>query len=649
MHQRLLNRQLHRNMGADFVPDAQWRPFLEAVSNYYQEVDRERSLLENALALSNEEMTALNAKLRAQSEQEHALLRSFTNSIPDIFFAKNLNGRYLGCNPAFERRVGMREGQIIGKKDSELHFISPEVAASIEALEMEVLRTGNQVTHEESIEHEDGRRTCLEILRSPYFGSDQKPLGLIGIGRDITERRRLEEENWKQANYDMLTGLANRRMLQDRLEHEMRQADRSRCSLALLLIDLDHFKEINDTLGHSIGDELLKEAARRISACTRESDTVGRLGADKNDQPITLDRENVARLGGDEFTVILGGIKDPTHIEKVAQKIISRLAEPFQLGHEMVFQISASVGITVYPEDASEPEELLKNADQAMYVAKRLGRDRFSYFTQGLQTAAQERLRMIGDLRAAISGNQFSLCFQPIMHAQTGCINKAEALLRWNHPTRGEIQPKDFIPLAEETGLIVEIGEFVFREAARWAHRWNAVVRGGFQVSVNASPIQFLRPGDQPLHGTWVDHLKAIGVPGSSIIVEITEGVLLNAEPAVVDTLLGFRNAGIGVAIDDFGTGYSSLAYLIKFDIDFLKIDKQFIHLLSNENSDMAVCKAIIVMAHTLGLQVIAECVETKLQADILTEAGCDFVQGYYFCPPLEPEALDAMLCRSHS
>jgi len=457
------------------------------------------------------------------------------------------------------------------------------------------------------------------------MGDDGKVHGYVMLFSDITEKKEDEKKIYKQANYDALTGLPNRHMFRDRLEHEIRQTDRARLSLALLLIDLDQFKEINDTLGHLVGDVLLVEAALRISACTRESDTV-------------------ARLGGDEFTVILSRVTDPKHVEMIAQKIIERLADPFQLGDSVVY-VSASVGITVYPQDAVDVEEnlevveLLKNADQAMYVAKRQGRNRFSYFTQSLQTAAQERLRLISDLRAAILENQFHLHYQPILDMATGHIHMAEALLRWDHPTRGIVMPSEFIPLAEETGLIMPIADFVFREAAKWAGRWNALLPGGFQVCVNASPVQFRAEGaaHQKL---WLEFLKDHAIPGKCIVIEITEGVLMNADTDVFEILTNFRNADIKIAIDDFGTGYSSFGYLNKFKIEYLKIDKSFIHVRSNT----ALCEGIIMMAHKLGLQVIAECVEEHVQSEMLETAGCDFVQGYLYSRPILAEQLDAIL-----
>ena len=444
----------------------------------------------------------------------------------------------------------------------------------------------------------------------------------VALFSDITKKKKSEELIWRQANFDTLTGLPNRDMFRDRLGQEMKKSDRDGLPLALLLIDLDHFKEVNDTLGHAVGDLLLQEAAHRIGACVRESDTL-------------------ARLGGDEFTVVLSAVSETSHVEDVAQKIISRLAEPFRLGSDVVY-VSASIGITLYPNDATDMNALMKNADQAMYVAKNKGRSRFSYFTQSLQEDAQHRLRLINDLRGALEAKQFRVHFQPIVELSTGQIHKAEALIRWQHPARGMVSPLEFIPLAEETGLINEIGDWMFKKSVRWTKFLSGLSSGDFQLSVNMSPVQF-HQGDK-LRNEWVEYLSGLGLSGKNIVIEITEGLLLNAESEVTDNLLKFRDAGIQVAIDDFGTGYSSLSYIKRFDIDYLKIDRSFVHNLETDSDNMALSEAIIVMAHKLGLKVIAEGVETVAQRDFLAAAGCDYAQGYLFSKPVPPEEFERLL-----
>ena len=439
---------------------------------------------------------------------------------------------------------------------------------------------------------------------------------------DVTEKKKSETVIWQQANFDTLTQLPNRRMFHDRLEHDILKCRREGLRIAILFLDLDHFKEVNDTLGHHQGDILLVEAARRIRSSVRESDTV-------------------ARLGGDEFTVILSELVEVDAVDKIARKIIDAMRTPFQLGQEQAF-VSASIGITLYPDDGRDIDDLLKHADQAMYAAKGAGRNRFSYFTPALQVAAVNRMRMTNDLRNALKGDQFRVYFQPIVHLKTGKIHKAEALIRWQHPQRGLVSPLEFIPLAEASGLIIDIGEWVFKESARWAHRWRTDHDPRFQVSVNQSPLEFQREGKG--YERWFEHLRQIGLEGQAVVVEITEGLLLDASTGVTDKLLALRDAGIQVALDDFGTGYSSLSYLKKFDIDYLKIDRSFTRNLAPDSSDMALSEAIIVMAHKLGLQVIAEGVETKEQRDLLREAGCDYGQGYLFARPMPGDEFDAML-----
>ena len=448
------------------------------------------------------------------------------------------------------------------------------------------------------------------------------PLRMIGTHTDVTERKTAEALIWQQAHFDTLTGLPNRHMLRDRVAQEIKKSKRDGLQLAFLFIDLDHFKEVNDTLGHNSGDRLLVEAARRISACVRESDTV-------------------ARMGGDEFAVILTELLDASSLERILQKILQALEGVFQLDEEQAF-VSASIGVTMYPLDADEIEDLFKNADQALYVAKGAGRNRYSFFTPVLQEAAQTRVRLANDLRAGLTDQQFRVVYQPIVELATGAVHKAEALIRWQHPTRGLVSPAAFIPIAETSGLIVDIGEWVFQQAALQVQQWRSSLSAQFQISVNKSPVQFHHSGNTSK--PWFRQLQTMGLPGDCIVVEITEGLLLDTSASVADQLLELHDAGIQVSLDDFGTGYSSLSYLQKFDIDFIKIDQSFVRHLVPDSTDLALCKAIIVMAHELGMKVIAEGVETWQQRDLLAAAGCDYGQGYLFARPMAAPDFEAFM-----
>lgn len=499
--------------------------------------------------------------------------------------------------------------KIAGPRQSWMeNYVHPDDQEHVKRICGEALQTGSVFELEHRVERNDGSWGWIFSRAVPLRNEQGEITEWFGMATDVTDRKQTEESLWKHANFDILTGLPNRRLFRDRLDQEVKKALRTGLPLALLFIDLDRFKEVNDLLGHDAGDQLLTQAARRISACVRGTDTV-------------------ARLGGDEFTAILSELDDLTRVQTIAQKIITVLATPFQLGNEVAY-LSASIGITLYPADASTAENLIRNADQAMYAAKNAGRSEFSYFTQSMQHESHHRLRLIRDLRCALTAGQLEVYYQPVVGMASGHIVKAEALLRWHHPRLGPIDPLLFIPLAEESGLINEIGDWVFTQAAGCAKQWGAQLGVPFQISVNRSPIQFrTRTGEI----NWANHLGQLGLPGNSISVEITEGLLLNASSGVTDKLVEYRDAGIEVAIDDFGTGYSSLAYLKKFDIDYLKIDQSFIHDMAHQTADWAIVRSMIAMAHELGLKVIAEGIETQEQRALLIDAGCDFGQGFLF------------------
>lgn len=556
------------------------------------------------------ELSIENEQLRAERDEIEADLKRYAElyeMAPIGYFTLRRDSAIEHVNVTGASLVGAMRSEITGR-----HFRSfvreeslpvfddflKEVFAGAKKIRCEIALRGTDQpvwVNAEAIRDESGQ-TCRVALM------------------DITERR--------QAKLDPLTGLLNRRMFQDCLDHSIVKAHRNGLPVALMLIDLDRFKEVNDTLGHDKGDLLLVEAARRISECVRESDTV-------------------ARMGGDEFTVILPELDDVSIVERIAQNIIARLAKPFQLGADSAY-VSASIGISLHPADAADAKNLLKNADQAMYAAKNGGRNCFSYFTTALQVAAQNRVQLSNELRSAISANQLKVYYQPIVELATGSIHKAEALIRWQHPERGMINPVQFIPLAEKSGIVNQIDEWVFKETAHQVKQWRLTRDPAFQISVNKSPVQPRREEDTN-QATWLSYLKSMDLPGESIVIDMAEQTLLNSRNNTAGKQHASRFDGIQIAIDEFGTDYSSLAYLKKLDIGYIKIDLPFVRNLENDPDSLALCEAIIAMAQKLGLKVIAQGVETPAQRDLLARAGCDYAQGYLFSKPVPPEEFEAL------
>lgn len=560
------------------------------------------------------------------SEFYRSLLRAYIDSANDGIFVLCDEMKFHVANPLLQQWLAVSEESLTehGHRRPITDFLGDEEGRQIFFRNFNKVLGGQPVRFECFIHPEGAVARWLEIgLSMVDLGGGEM---YIGVARDITEKKESDELIWQQANFDALTGLANRQMFQDRLEQEIKKSHRTALPLALMVLDLDRFKEVNDTLGHDMGDFLLKEVAQRLSRCVREDDTV-------------------ARLGGDEFAVIMGELEDVDCVEQMALDLMQNLADPFHLGEEAVY-ISASIGTTFYPEDATGFDDLLKNADQAMYAAKRLGRNRCSYYDPSMQEAIQTRMRLVNDMRfalGALNDNPFHLAYQPIVDLANGTVRKAEALIRWQHPTRGLINPAEFIPIAEETEMILEIGNWVFRDAASQVARWRQSCYADFQVSINVSPVQIHNMSDVR---HWLDYLHKLDLPGQGIVVEITEGLLLDAGVDVTDKLREFHDAGMEVSLDDFGTGYSSLSYLKKFKIDNIKIDQSFVRNLTPDSDDLVLCEAMIAMAHKLGMKVIAEGVETAEQRDLLAAAGCDYGQGFLFSRPVSAEAFETLLSR---
>lgn len=558
-----------------------------------------------------------DAKLRQSDEALSQTLEAIALLDVDL--------QYQYVNPAFVALFGYQLEELSDKPFS-LIPIENENKLTKNEIFLIAKRKGSY-RGELTLKTKSGQLLPISMHVSPIKSDQGDITGYVTVASDISEKKQAEEWILRQANYDSVTSLPNRHMFYKRLEAEVNASNQTGNPFALMFLDLDDFKEVNDSIGHDMGDLLLKEVGVRLLSCLRATDTIGREGT-------------IARLGGDEFTIILNHFKTNNDINVIVQRILQVLTKPFQLGAYVV-NISASIGVTIYPHDASDAESLIKNADQTMYDAKNKGRNTHSFFTPSIQEASAKRREMTQDIRVAIEQEQFSLVYQPIVDLTTHQIHKAEALLRWNHPVNGVVSPAEFIPVAEKAGLIIDIGNWVFYKVAEQLAAWRKTIDSDFQVSINKSPVQFYDKTNK--HEDWFDYLNALGIPGSGLVVEITEGLMLDKNPEVSEKLLAFRDRGVQVAVDDFGTGYSSLSYLKKFDVDYIKIDQSFVRNLSADSEDMVLCEAIIVMAHKLGLKVIAEGIETAEQRDLLMAVGCDYGQGYLFSRPITAETLEAL------
>ncbi len=550
------------------------------------------------------------------NEQLYLSSKVFENSTEAIMIA-DANKVIISINKALKTITGFSAEEVVGKPTSIVTSIRHS-AKFFQKIWLSVKKSGHW-QGEVWNRHKYGREYPAWLTITSVPNKNGSICYYLINFSNITDKKKSDEIMWRQANYDSLTGLPNRNMFYDRLSHDIRNVSRAGTLLAVLFIDLDRFKEVNDSFGHSIGDALLIKAAKRLNGCVRETDTV-------------------ARLGGDEFTIILNGLTEQSCAERIIQLILLELTKPFHLNTKLAY-VTASIGATFFPADASSAEILMKNADQAMYAAKTNGRNCCSYFTSSMRKATEIRSRIAYELRHALREEQLFLMYQPIVNLTTGQIHKAEALIRWRHPERGTIYPTEFISIAEESNLISEIGDWVFKQAVSQVATWQANYYANFQISINKSPKQFISKISD-----WVNHLREKKLNGQSIIVEITENLLLDVHELVVKQLLNFRDAGVQVAIDDFGTGYSSLSYLKKFDIDYLKIDQSFISNLDSKSNDRILCEAVITMAHRLGMKVVAEGVETNSQKQLLIAMGCDYGQGYFFSKPLTTENFEAFL-----
>jgi diguanylate cyclase (GGDEF)-like protein/PAS domain S-box-containing protein len=552
--------------------------------------------------------------LQASERRYRAL---FERNLAGVY-RTTIEGRILDCNESFARIFGYSSREDVLRQVAWDFYIRPE---DRQAAVAKLVERQSLTNYELCLRRKDGSLVWVLQTENLVEGPDGLLSAIEGTIIDISERKRAEEQVKHLAFHDPLTNLPNRLLFNDRLTLAVAQAHRHNQRLAVLFLDLDRFKVINDSLGHSVGDELLRQVAERIQEHVREGDTV-------------------ARLGGDEFTLLVPGISAEEDAAKIARKICEAIHDPFWIdGHELF--VTTSVGVSVYPSDGHDSETLIRNADSAMYRAKEQGRDNYQLYTPAMNAKAVERLSLESRLRQAIANDELELHFQPFIDLRTAELLGAEALVRWRHPELGLIPPMDFIPIAELSGLIVPIGEWVLRTACAEARKWHAKGFQGLTVSVNLSSRQFQQ---SDLVSQVTQALDETGLEPDKLDLEITESnAMQNAEHSI-STLWGLKKQGVRISMDDFGTGYSSLNYLKRFPIDRIKLDQSFVRDLPSDKDDAAIAMAVIAMGRSLELAVIAEGVETEEQLAFLKGHDCDQLQGFLLSKPLTPEAFDRFL-----
>lgn len=562
---------------------------------------------------------------------ERSWSRAMIDQAPDMLYAKNLDSTFLIANAATAANKTFRvTGEpattqtLIGRNDFDL--FPPAVAQKFRDIEVKIMQSGQPMVgmHELNVDG-SGRSRWIVTTKVPIRNSEGNVIGLVGIGRDETARKEAEDRVHFLAHHDPLTGLPNRALFADRLGQAILHAKRRRRKATVVFLDLDKFKLVNDSLGHLAGDEVLKIAADRMTGCLRATDTV-------------------ARLGGDEFVILLS---DPPLVGKgiaqIIEKVRTSIAKPIEISAQR-FRVTASIGIASYPADGHDPETLMANADAAMYYAKELGRDNYQFYTPALSVSATERLSLAEDMRRALANDEFVLHYQPQIDLQNDRIFAVEALVRWQHPILGLLQPGEFIPLAEETGLIVPIGRWVLETACAQAAQWQRDGMLPITVSVNVSARQF---ADRDLVAHVKVALEKSGLDPKYLDIELTESMIMQDLHRGILTMTELEALGTKLSIDDFGTGYSSLSALKSFPITRLKIDQSFIKgLSSGDDDDRAIAAAVISLGQKLNLRVIAEGVETEQQLAFLQQNGCDEVQGFHFSKPVRPDEIAKMLAR---
>ena len=555
---------------------------------------------------------------RKQVEQRLALAGQVFETASEGIMLTDAQNRIISVNPAFEVITGYSAVEVMGK-DPKFLNAGLQAADNYKSMWHGLQRDDHwegEVWNRRKSGEPFAQRLVVSIIRDEW-GHVKSHLAMFN---DVTTQKRQAEEIEHQAGHDSLTGLPNRRLLTDRMAQAIARAQRQGGLVGIMMLDLDGFKHVNDTLGHRLGDLLLIETARRLVHCVRESDTV-------------------ARIGGDEFMIVLPEIQGQNDLQVLATKINGHISEPFSIEGKDLF-VSGSIGLTLFPDDGANTEVLLANADTAMYRAKAEGKNTYRFFTQDMQQHALARLRLESGLRRALREGEFVLYYQPVIDLATGALAKAEALVRWRDPQRGLVEPTEFIPVAEDAGLIVPVGAWVLQAAARQLAQWETLLPPGFRLGINLSAQQFQR-GD--CAALLRDVIEAEGADPGQLTVEITESVFIGDKGDARHQLMEMKGLGVQVAIDDFGTGFSSLSYLKHFPIDTLKIDQSFVGGIPDDAEDIALIEAMISMSKALGLEVIAEGIETEAQRSFLLSRGCRYGQGYLLGRPIPADEFAAL------
>ena len=571
------------------------------------------------------EIENLNKNLSSQ----YSLVQNIIDTVPVRIFWKDKHGVYLGANKLFLEDAKLDTvDEIIGKTDFEMPWGDTEAQLYMDD-DKEIMNSGISRLHFEEMQTNDnGESIILSTSKVPLKDEDNNMIGILGSYADVTQQREMEFALKKQkdilehqAHHDALTGLPNRVLLNDRLKQAIQTAKRNKTNIALLFIDLDHFKEINDSLGHDVGDEILKTVSKRLKEVVREKDTV-------------------ARLGGDEFTVILENLEQGQDASLIANKLLEVLSKSMNVNDNILY-VSSSIGISIYPDDGESTQNLLKYADSAMYKAKDEGRNNYQYYNSTLTELAFERVAMETSLRVALKEEQFVVYYQPQVDGVTDKLIGMEALVRWQHPTMGLVFPDKFIPLAESTGLIVELDRLVMKMAMTQITKWYEKGLNPGTLAMNLAVKQLKK---EDFIVMLKNLMKETGCRAEWMELEVTEGQIMTNPDEAIELLTQISDLGIELAVDDFGTGYSSLAYLKRLPIDKLKIDQAFIRDLPEDEEDSAITKAVIALAKSLNLKIIAEGVENKEQRDFIVENGCENIQGYYYSKPIPTDEIETLL-----